>query len=113
MSIESRYYNVLGAAYEVPLETARFDAFLDSAMAFFFPEPQFGTLAADVPRFGDDDEALDHHARRIGALVEAACRKHIAPTDRFHAELKVSILSKKVTGMQLRPVNWSQLPVFN
>ncbi len=46
MTVEKRYYDLLGAAYEVPLETARFDAFFDRAMAFFFPEPETSAKGA-------------------------------------------------------------------
>jgi pimeloyl-ACP methyl ester carboxylesterase/DNA-binding CsgD family transcriptional regulator len=98
MTVEKRYYDLLGAAYEVPLETARFDAFFERAMAFFFAEAEEGTLANDVPRFSQDDATLDSHSVRIAALVEAACRRDTNLTGSFHAELTISRTSRRITG---------------
>jgi pimeloyl-ACP methyl ester carboxylesterase/DNA-binding CsgD family transcriptional regulator len=98
MTVDKRYYDLLGAAYEVPLETARFDAFVDRAMAFFFSEPEDGTLASDLPKFSPDDATLDNHGVRIAALVEAACRRDTSPSGSFHAELTISLSTRRVTG---------------
>ncbi|MEQ9506724.1 MAG: alpha/beta fold hydrolase [Hyphomonas sp.] len=98
MSLNKRYFDMLGAAYEVPDETARFEGFLGAAMAYFFDGNTDGTLAADVPRHDADDDALDRHGARIGALVEAASRREAANTERFHAVLDISVRSGLVSG---------------
>ena len=75
MSLNKRYFDMLGAAYDVPNETARFEGFLDAAMAYFFDGAEDGFLAGDVPRHKGDDDTLDTHGQRVGALVEAASRR--------------------------------------
>ena len=36
MSLNKRYFDMRGGAYEVPSEAGRFDAFREAAMAYFF-----------------------------------------------------------------------------
>jgi pimeloyl-ACP methyl ester carboxylesterase/DNA-binding CsgD family transcriptional regulator len=98
MSLNKRYFEMLGAAYEVPDETSRFEGFLGAAMAYFFDGNTDGRLAKDVPRHDADDDALDKHGSRIGALVEAASRREAANTERFHAVLDISVRSGLVSG---------------
>lgn len=98
MSLNKRYFDMLGAAYEVPAETALFDAFLDASMAYFFDGNEDGRLAPDVPRHVAGDDLLDVHGARIGALVEAASRRELASTGRFHAVLDISVRTGRVTG---------------
>ncbi len=98
MSLNKRYFDMLGAAYEVPEETSRFEIFLDAAMAYFFDGNPDGQLATDVPAHDPEDDALDRHGARIGALVEAASRREAANTERFHAVLEVSVRTGLVSG---------------
>ncbi|MEM5517084.1 alpha/beta hydrolase [Henriciella sp. AS95] len=99
MSHAQRYFEMLGIAYEVPSETDRFDAFLNAAMAYFFNgEIDDSHLAADVPRHKGDDETLDTHGRRIGALIEEASRREQDTSERFHAIIDISARTLLVTG---------------
>ena len=99
MSHTHRYFEMLGAAYEVPSEADRFDAFLDAAMAYFFGnEDGSGQLAEDVPRHSGDDAKLESHRERISALIEEASRREVAGADSFHAVLEVSARTGLVTG---------------
>ena len=99
MSHTHRYFEMLGAAYEVPSEADRFDAFLDAAMAYFFgDEDGSGQLAEDVPRHSGDDAKLETHRERISALIEEASRREVAGADSFHAVLEVSARTGWVTG---------------
>ena len=99
MSHAQRYFDMLGAAYEVPSQTDRFDAFLDAAMAYFFDgESDEARLAADMPRYKGDDETLDTHGRRIGALIDEASRRGPETSERFHAVLQISARNQSVTG---------------
>ena len=98
MSLNKRYFDMLGAAYDVPNETARFEGFLDAAMAYFFDGAEDGFLAGDVPRHEGDDDTLDTHGQRVGALVEAASRRDASNADRFHAILDVSARNGLVSG---------------
>lgn len=98
MSSQKRYFDMLGAAYDVPAGTARFDAFLEAAMAFFFEGAPEGHLAEDVPRHQANDESLDVHADRITTLVEEAARREAQPAESFHAVLTISGRSGQVSG---------------
>ena len=99
MSHTHRYFEMLGAAYEVPSEADRFNAFLDAAMAYFFgDEDGNGQLAEDVPRHSGDDAKLESHRERISALIEEASRREVAGADSFHAVLEVSARTGLVTG---------------
>ncbi|KCZ53800.1 hypothetical protein HY29_15660 [Hyphomonas beringensis] len=98
MSHTNRYFDMLGAAYEVPSETDRFDVFLNAAMAYFFEERDNGALAEDVPRHHGDDDMLDTHGARISKLIEEASRREASHDERFHAILEVSARTGQVTG---------------
>ncbi|WP_139792233.1 alpha/beta fold hydrolase [Henriciella litoralis] len=98
MSHSQRYFEMLGAAYEVPSGPDRFDAFLAAAMAYFFEDEAEGLLAGDVPRYKGDDKTLDTHGQRIGALIEEASRRGSEKSERFHAVLDISARSELVTG---------------
>ena len=98
MSLNKRYFDMLGAAYEVPGQTSRFDAFLAAAMAYFFDSNADGKLADDVPRHDPGDESLDRHGLRIAALIEAAALREAADPDSFHAVLEISLRSGLVSG---------------
>lgn len=98
MSHTKRYFEMLGAAYEVPSATDRFDAFLDSAIAYFFEGRENGALAEDVPRHHGTDDMLDTHGARISKLLDEALRREISLDERFHAVLKVSARAGRVTG---------------
>ena len=98
MSLKQRYFEMLGAAYEVPSSTSQFDEFLNAAMAYFFDGNESGQLAPDVPRFGGVDDALDAHASRIATLVGAAAAREDAPGDMFHAILEISMKTQEVVG---------------
>ncbi|WP_290494773.1 alpha/beta fold hydrolase [Hyphomonas sp. UBA4494] len=98
MSLTNRYFDMLGAAYEVPSEADRFDAFLNAAMAYFFEEEEAAQVAQDVPRHFGDDDMLDTHGDRISALIEEASRRETAQSERFHAALDVSARTGQVTG---------------
>lgn len=98
MSLNKRYFEMLGAAYEVPEETTRFEDFLAAAMAYFFDGNADGALANDVPRHHLADDSLDKHGARIGALVDAASRREASNIERFHAVLDISVRSGLVTG---------------
>jgi pimeloyl-ACP methyl ester carboxylesterase/DNA-binding CsgD family transcriptional regulator len=98
MSVNKRYFDMLGAAYDVPRETASFEAFLTASMAYFFDGADDGRLAADVPRHVLEDETLDVHGARIGALVEEVARREAARTETFHAVLEISARTGAVTG---------------
>lgn len=98
MSVNKRYFDMLGAAYDVPRETASFEAFLTASMAYFFDGADDGRLAADVPRHVLEDETLDVHGARIGALVEEVARREAARTETYHAVLEISARTGAVTG---------------
>lgn len=98
MSLNKRYFDMLGAAYEVPDETSRFEAFLAAAMAYFFDDNPDGQLAQDLPQHDPDDAGLDRHGSRIGTLVEAASRREAVNTERFHAVLDISVRTGLVSG---------------
>ena len=98
MSHTHRYFEMLGAAYDVPAESDRFDVFLDAAMAYFFEDHTAGQLAEDVPRHFGEDSLLEAHAERIRLLIEEASRLESAGADRFHAVLDVSARTGQVTG---------------
>lgn len=98
MSVKQRYFEMLGAAYEVPSSTSQFDNFLDAAMAYFFDGGESGQLAPDVPRFGGVDDVLDAHASRIATLVGAAASRDDAAGGMFHAILEISMESEDVVG---------------
>lgn len=100
MSHSKRYFEMLGAAYDVPSGTDRFDAFLSAAMAYFFADDETGQLAPDVPRYNESDDALDAHGSRIGALVSAAAAEEAEPADMFHAVLEITVATERVTGNQ-------------
>ena len=100
MSHSKRYFEMLGAAYDVPSGTDRFDTFLSAAMAYFFAGDETGALAPDVPRFNEGDDALDAHGGRIGALVTAAASEEAEPAAMFHAILEISAQTEKVSGNQ-------------
>ncbi len=91
---------MLGAAYDVPSGTDRFDAFLSAAMAYFFADDETGQLAPDVPRYNEGDDALDAHGSRIGALVSAAAAEEAEPAAMFHAVLEITVATERVTGNQ-------------
>ena len=44
MSFRSRYFDLLGRAYDVPEGAERFDDFLNGAMAFFFADENGAAL---------------------------------------------------------------------
>ncbi|MCH2457023.1 MAG: alpha/beta hydrolase [Henriciella sp.] len=98
MSLKQRYFEMLGAAYEVPASTNQFDGFLDAAMAYFFDGDETGAIAPDVPRYSDIDDGLDAHANRIATLVSAAAVREGAASDTFHAILEISSGSEQVVG---------------
>ena len=98
MSLNKRYFDMLGAAYDVPSEAGQFDAFLEAAMTYFFAGSDSGDLAEDVPRHDGDDDMLETHAERISALVEAASRREAAFAERFHAVLDISVRTGQVSG---------------
>lgn len=98
MSLNKRYFDMLGAAYDVPSEAGQFDAFLEAAMTYFFAGSDSGDLAEDVPRHDGDDDMLETHAERISALVEAASRREAACAERFHAVLDISVRTGQVSG---------------
>lgn len=98
MSLKQRYFEMLGAAYEVPSSASQFDEFLNTAMAYFFDGNESGQLAPDVPRFGGVDDALDAHASRIATLVGAAASREDASGDMFHAILEIAVATEEVIG---------------
>lgn len=98
MSLNKRYFDMLGAAYDVPSESGQFDVFLEAAMAYFFAGGDSGELADDVPRLDGNDDMLESHAERIGALVEAASRRESASAERFHAVMTISVRTGQVSG---------------
>ncbi|RIJ26370.1 hypothetical protein D1224_00390 [Henriciella barbarensis] len=98
MSLNQRYFEMLGAAYEVPTSTNQFDGFLDAAMAYFFDGEETGAIAPDVPRYSDIDDTLDAHAERIAALVSAAAAREGAASTMFHAILEISPGGEQVDG---------------
>ena len=98
MSLSHRYFEMLGAAYEVPAEMEKFEAFLETAMAYFFAGEADYELSQDVPRHKDEDETIDTHAQRISALIEEAARRSAETTERFHAVLDISAGTERVSG---------------
>ena len=98
MSLSHRYFEMLGAAYEVPAEMEKFEAFLQTAMAYFFDGDTGYVLARDVPRHTEEDKTIDTHAERISALIEEAARRNSETSERFHAVLDISAGTEKVIG---------------
>jgi pimeloyl-ACP methyl ester carboxylesterase/DNA-binding CsgD family transcriptional regulator len=98
MSLNKRYFDMLGAAYDVSSEAGQFDVFLEAAMAYFFADSDSVNLADDVPRLDGNDDMLEIHAERIGALVEAASRRESVYAERFHAILDISARTGQVSG---------------
>lgn len=98
MSLSHRYFEMLGAAYEVPAGMENFEAFLQTAMAYFFDDETGHALAHDVPRNLEEDEAIDSHAQRISALIEEAARRNAETSERFHAVLDISAGTEHVSG---------------
>lgn len=98
MSLSHRYFEMLGAAYEVPAEMEKFEAFLQTAMAYFFDGDTGYGLARDVPRHTEEDKTIDTHAERISALIEEAAKRNSETSERFHAVLDISAGTEKVIG---------------
>jgi pimeloyl-ACP methyl ester carboxylesterase len=97
---QSRYFELLGRAYEVPLESEGFESFLDAAHDFFCVDPETGRVSDDISAFSEAASDLEHHTRRLGRIFDVAIRAESAGgTDaRYHALLTLEPGSDRVHG---------------
>jgi len=96
---ESRYFELLGRAYEIPLESTGFEDFLDAAHDYFCADPETGKVAEDVARFSHD--GLEDHTSRLERIFDVAMKAeaHEAETDaRYHSVLRVVPGTMQVHG---------------
>lgn len=96
---QSRYFELLGRAYEVPLESTGFESFLDAAHDFFCADPETGKVPDDVVTFQSD--VLDDHTRRLERIFDVALRaeRQDAETDaHYHSVLTIMPGSDRVHG---------------
>ncbi|MCH2458905.1 MAG: hypothetical protein MK186_12765, partial [Henriciella sp.] len=96
---ESRYFELLGRAYEIPLESTGFEDFLDAAHDYFCADPETGKVAEDVARFSHD--GLEDHTSRLERIFDVAMKAeaHEAETDaRYHSVLRVAPGTMQVHG---------------
>ncbi|RIJ24409.1 alpha/beta fold hydrolase [Henriciella barbarensis] len=96
---ESRYFELLGRAYEIPLESTGFESFLDAAHDYFCADPETGKVAEDVARFSH--EGLEDHTSRLERIFDVAMKAeaHDAETDtRYHSVLRVAVGTMQVHG---------------
>ena len=96
---QSRYFELLGRAYEIPLESAGFEDFLDAAHDFFCADPETGKVAEDVAKF--TPEGVEDHTSRLERIFDVALKAeaHEAETDaRYHSVLRVAPGTMQVHG---------------
>ena len=74
---QSRYFELLGRAYEIPLESAGFEDFLDAAHDFFCADPETGKVAEDVAKF--TPEGVEDHTSRLERIFDVAMRAEARP----------------------------------
>lgn len=98
---EASYIELLGLAYEVPLNNTAFESFLDAAHDFFAVNLETGEIDAAIARNGAAQSELDAHTGRLSRIFDMAIaieRAETARPDAYHAVLHVRPGAGQVTG---------------
>ena len=100
-SSEAPYIELLGLAYEVPLQNRAFETFLDDAHDFFAVNLETGELADAIIENDAAQRELDAHTTRLAKAFDLAIateKEQAAAPDTYHAVLQIDCNSLKVSG---------------
>ncbi|MEM9668141.1 MAG: alpha/beta hydrolase [Pseudomonadota bacterium] len=99
-SSETAYIELLGLAYEVPLQNVAFEKFLDAAHDFFAVDPETGEVDRSIIGNGAAHSELDAHADRLARVFDMAIAAEDADAAvaTHHAVLSINPNSHMVTA---------------
>ncbi|WP_084420464.1 alpha/beta fold hydrolase [Henriciella litoralis] len=116
---EARYFELLGRAYEIPLESEGFESFLDAAHDFFCADPETGKVPAGIEVF--TPKGLEDHTSRLERIFDVAMKAEAQEAEteaRYHSVLRIAPGTLTVHGNEAAvallgcdlPCPLSQLP---
>ena len=98
---EAPYIELLGVAYQVPLDNTAFESFLDTAHDFFAVNLQTGEINPSVLQSEAAQSELDTHTDRLLEIFDMAValeKSQSASQDTYHAVLQIRPGSLQVSG---------------
>ena len=100
-SSEAHYIELLGLAYEVPLQNRAFETFLDDAHDFFAVNLETGELSDAIIQNDAAQRELDAHSNRLAQAFDLAIateKEQAAAPHTYHAVLQIDCNTLQVAG---------------